>query len=206
MQTLAIVSCLLCLCCTVCVWSLKFHKVYTHRRIISSNRRWFSDVSGDTQQDPELNKYLQGQVNLEWRGTRTILKRKKQIPDATYSPQKVVRICMDALGVNDDPQLDHGCCVLLEFKTPDGPLAKNNFDPASYARFIRSSEYSILIDYGSYELLGDPKPIRNGKSMMQKVSVVGFRDGSNPVARRNFDFYLTQIDDKWLIDVVVLSE
>ena len=52
---------------------------------------------------------------LKWKGSKEIVIRKKQIPSLNFSPKEVVQICLDALQLNDDPQLDHGCCVLLAF-------------------------------------------------------------------------------------------
>lgn len=54
------------------------------------------------------------------KGRKDILGRKKQLPKSNYTPQQVVQIILDALQINDDPQLDHGCCVLLAFTSPTG--------------------------------------------------------------------------------------
>lgn len=73
-------------------------------------------------EDPSLRSFLKGNVDAPWKGTTDSLKRRKQIPLPEYDPRKVVQICLDALQVNDEPQLDHGCCVLLSFKSPNGPV------------------------------------------------------------------------------------
>lgn len=153
----------------------------------------------------ELSNYLSGTLISPWKGSRDILKRKKQVPDSSYNPQKVVMTCLNALAINDDPQLDHGCCVLLEFKSPNGPLSKDNLDPASYGRFLRSSEYGILIDHRTADLIGEPEQLMDSLSVVQKVKVTGWREGEEtPI--KFFDFYLTKVTDTWLIDVVLLSK
>lgn len=163
-----------------------------------------SESSIFDKEDQDLQSYLTGQNNIPWKGTRQILKRKKQIPDPSYSPIQVINLCMNALSINDDPQLDHGCCVLLEFASPNGPLREKNLDPAAYARFLRSSDYSLLIDHNRYELNGDLKTIRNGNSVIQAVDVFGYRDESGNIPSNTFDFFLSQVEGKWFVDVVVL--
>lgn len=152
--------------------------------------------------DPKLAAFLQG--STPWSGRTDILVRRKQVPDSSYGPQEVVRKCLDAFQVNDDPQLDHGCCVLLGFKSPLGPLAESGLDPAAYGRFLRASpDYSLLVDHSNSDLIGEPEPIKDSLSVRQSVKVQGWRLGSGSEVK-NFDFYLTKIDDKWLIDVVLI--
>jgi len=66
---------------------------------------------------------MSGSEGKPWRGTRDILRRRGQVPTNDYEPADVCRIVLRALQSNDDPQLDHGACVALEFKSPKGLLA-----------------------------------------------------------------------------------
>lgn len=144
-----------------------------------------------------------------WRGTRTILTRRKQVPDPSYSPRKVVQTVVDALQVNDDPQLDHGCCVLLEFTNPDGPIAEGQLDPAQYGRFLRSTDYSILLDHSAAEFIGEPVDLQStGTQCKIKVKMRGWYGEEEFVGEMQeafFDFYLSKKGDYWLLDVVLMS-
>jgi hypothetical protein len=134
-------ACFLLLCLLACVAAF----TYQGTRRFSSARTMRMDTSdaggndaalrGKMQEaveaDPELKQFLSGSV-AKWKGTTDTLKRRKQVPDAGYTPQQVVEKCLAALEINDEPQLDHGCCVLLSFKSPTGPLAEGGLDPAEY--------------------------------------------------------------------------
>lgn len=156
--------------------------------------------------DPELKQFLEGTMNLKWKGDRMSLRRRKQVPLPEYSPQKVIEIVLRALQVNDDPQLDHGACVLLEFKSPTGPLADGGLDPAEYGRFLRDTEYSLLIDHSIAECLGSPVTLQDGFSVKQPVKIKGFSLEDFSSITKTFDFYLSQFDECWLIDVVLLQK
>lgn len=150
-----------------------------------------------------MQNFLKGELNEPWRGSRDVLKRKKQWPLSEYSPQQVVRKVLDALQINDDPQLDHGCCVLLEFKAPGGVLAQSGLDPAGYGRFLRSTEYGLLLDYNDAELIGEPTQGKDSLSLIQRVLVKGWTlEGKRE--ERTFDFFLCFANDMWLIDVILL--
>jgi hypothetical protein len=94
------------------------------------------------EEDTSLKNFIQG--TTPWKGNRGILKRKFQVPSQEYAPQQVVLKVLDALQVCDDPQLDHGSCVLLEFRSPQGPLSQGKLDPAEYGRFLRNTEYGYV--------------------------------------------------------------
>ena len=141
------------------------------------------DIPKKLENDPNFQSFMSGPEGKKWKGTREILKRKNQIPDAKYSHVDVCKIVLSALQNNDEPQLDHGACVALydhiflnekinikftfsfetfiiyiqnilrEFKSPTGILASEGLDPAGYGRFLRSTKYSSLIDFKSFELL-----------------------------------------------------
>ncbi|KAJ1436819.1 hypothetical protein B484DRAFT_445470 [Ochromonadaceae sp. CCMP2298] len=168
----------------------------------------YSDSGGArpvTEDETNLKNFIQG--TTPWKGTRDILKRKKQVPSDQYVPQEVVQKVLDALQICDDPQLDHGPCVLLEFKSPKGPLATSNLDPAVYGRFLRSTEYGLLIDHTMANLMGEPEELQDSLSVKQKVRVSGYGDsGMGALKTLDFDFYLSLVDSCWLIDVVLLSK
>eukprot|EP01036_Dinobryon_divergens_P029231 gene29231-38299_t len=162
------------------------------------------------QQDKKLQEYLNGEgLKATWKGSTESLKRRKQVPSSEYDPQTVVRKCLQALQANDDPQLDHGCCVLLSFKSPFGMLTQGGLDPTGLGRFLRTTNYEILLDNADFDLLGDPFPSpENSLSIRQTVQVKGWeRTGRGGDAeRRNFDFYLTKYNDTWLVDVVLACD
>jgi hypothetical protein len=154
-------------------------------------------------EDPNLNEYLKGEESsAAWKGSTEILKRKKQVPLSEYSPQTVVTKCLEALQCNDDPQLDHGCCVLLSFKSPTGLLSQGGLDPAGYGRFLRSTNYDILIDNSKFDLIGEPVTLQDSLSIRQRVQVTAWGNALT----RLFDFYLSKFNDMWLVDVVLACE
>ena len=161
-------------------------------------------MSDEKLNDPKFMEFMQGAGGRKvWKGTKDILTRRKQVPSSEYNVIDVVKICVEALKCNDDPQLDHGACVVLEFKSPNGPLSDQSLDPAAYGYFLRSSEYQALLDFKDYEIFGDAIPIRDSLSIKQPVKIIGWTTGSNP-GEKIFDFYLTKVNDKWLIDVILL--
>lgn len=178
-----------------------------------ANDQQASNPEVDFSDDPELQSYMNGSKDVPWKGSRRSLARRKQVPLPEYTPQQVVRKCLDALQLNDEPQLDHGCCVLLEFKSPQGLLAESGLDPAGYGRFLRNSDYSILLDHNESELVGKPSPSaapaegqQEGKAVERVVQRVRVRGWSvyGKRAETDFDFHLSKIDDCWLLDVIVL--
>jgi len=159
--------------------------------------------SENTFQDPKLQDFLQGDgIKSGWKGTTEILKRRKQIPSSEYDPETVVNKCMQALQANDDPQLDHGCCVLLAFKSPFGLLTQGGLDPGGYGRFLRSTNYNILIENADFKLVGDKIFSKDSLSVRQRVQVNGWNIDGN-VNKSLFDFYLSKHDGMWLVDVVL---
>lgn len=162
------------------------------------------DPTGNT--DPEYQKFLSGPEGKPWGGTRIALSRKGQVPLPEYSAQDVVRICLAALQNNDDPQLDHGACVSLEFKSPTGPLAEGGLDPAAYGRFIRGSDYSSLIDFKTYELAGELEQLSDSLSVRQGVRIIDWQSSINSKGTTNYDFYLTQVRGCWLLDIILLRK
>lgn len=123
-----------------------------------------------------------------------------QYPSAELSPLDVIKKCLQALQNNDEPQLDHGACVLLEFKSPIGPLAEGGLDPAGYGHFLRTtSPYDRLIDFRKVDFIGKPVELRDSLSLKQTVKVTGW----NEEVGHDFDFYLSNIDGNWLVDVIL---
>ncbi len=158
--------------------------------------------------DPDFQNFMAGSEGKAWNGDRKILKRKNQVPDSSYGPLDVVRIVLRALQSNDDPQLDHGALVALEFKSPKGVLATTGLDPAGYGRFLRESEYSKLIDFKSYDLIGDPEVLQDNKNTLkQTVEISGWVYGTQAIANvetvSTFDFFLSKIGAYWLVDAIL---
>ena len=162
------------------------------------------DPTGNVQ--PEYQEFLKGPEGKPWKGTRIALPRKGQVPLPEYSAQDVVRICLSALQNNDDPQLDHGACVSLEFKSPMGPLSDGGLDPAAYGRFIRGTEYSSLIDFKSYELVGEVEQLSDSLSVRQKVRITDWQSSINCKGITYYDFYLTQVGGCWLLDIILIQK
>ena len=185
------------LCCNVVYAFVPYHSTFLRRNheVIMNNEKL---------NDPKLIEFMQGAAGKKvWKGAKDILARRRQVPSSKYNLVDVVKICVEALKYNDDPQLDHGACVVLEFKSPNGPLSDQSLDPAAYGYFLRSSEYQALLDFKDYEIFGDAIPIRDSLSAKQSVKIIGWTTGSNP-GEKIFDFYLTKVNDKWLIDVILL--
>jgi len=162
------------------------------------------DIKEVNYDDPGLKEFLKGPENKKWNGIRDMLPRKGQIPLEKYTPRDVVTICLTALQNNDDPQLDHGACVVLEFKSSNGPLNDPNLDPAKYGQFLRSTEYAALLDFKSVEFIGDPIETVDSLSVKQSVNIIGWN--SKLEKNKIFDFYLSRIDNKWLIDVILIKK
>ena len=160
----------------------------------------------DVSNDPELKEYLNGSSGKVWKGSREMLGRRKQIPASEYTIQDVVKKCLAALQNNDEPQLDHGACVTLEFKNPSGPLAEGDLDPAAYGRFLRSTEYNVLLDFKKAEIIGEPEQLNDSLSYKQRVKVTGWQNDITKKSDSLFDFYLTKVSDKWLLDVILICK
>ena len=175
---------------------------------LSSADQGNSDGFIQKQQDKKLQEFLNGEgTKAAWKGSTESLKRRRQVPSSEYDPQTVVSKCLQALQANDDPQLDHGCCVLLAFKSPHGTLAQGGLDPAGLGRFLRSTNYELLLDNADFDFLGDPFPSpENSLSVRQTVQIKGWDSRGGAAERRNFDFYLTKYNDLWLVDIVLACD
>ena len=156
--------------------------------------------------DPDYQQFLAGAEGKPWKGSKIGLARRGQLPLPEYSAQDVIRICLAALQNNDDPQLDHGSCVTLEFKSPNGALAEGNLDPAAYGRFIRGSDYVSLIDFKNSELVGELEPLSDSLSVRQQVRITDWVNTPGSRGVTNFDFYLTQVRGSWLVDIILLRK
>ena len=166
-----------------------------------SSSIWIKQVDYE---DQGLKEFLAGPENKKWGGVRDMLARKGQIPDEKYTPKDVVKVLLAALQDNDSPQLDHGACVVLEFRSTNGPLNDPNLDPSRYGQFLRSTEYSSLIDFKSAQFIGEPVEIKDSLSVKQSVNIIGWQ--SKGEENKIFDFYLSRIDNKWLVDVILLKK
>eukprot|EP01041_Mallomonas_annulata_P002696 gene2696-5308_t len=151
--------------------------------------------------EADLKNFLSGSKRGPWNGTKDILVRRGQVPSADYGPKDVIRVCLAALQNNDEPQLDHGACVVLAFKSPNGILAQDSLDPAEYGRFLRSTEYSALVDFASAELIEDLQMTNDNQSARQAVKINGWKNVQGISSESMFDFFLSRTGDNWLIDL-----
>lgn len=172
------------------------------RQILKSTQE---NTKEPTSNDPGFLEFMRGPEKKQWKGERGILKRRNQVPDTSYTVKDVVGICMRALQNNDDPQLDHGACVVLEFRSPAGPLNDHGLNPASFGYFLRSTEgYDSLLDYASFKFEGEPLQLQDSLSMKQRVRVTGWKTGEKEKSGdRLYDFYLSNVEETWLVDVIL---
>lgn len=198
-------------CIAICHAFRPFAPPLTRRlptcNLASASSSSIDDVTKErAAEDPLFAEFMRGADSKKtWKGTYDILGRRGQVPKTEYSIKDVVNIVVTALGCNDDPQLDHGACTALSFRSPGGPLADASLDPASYGSFLRSNEYCALLDYKSYELAGDPIELKDSLSVKQQVNINGWVTGNSPGAKI-FDVYLTKVSDQWLLDVILLRK
>jgi len=179
------------------IWT---HQSFGFKNGLSGTRDWKKTVAFSEKRDyPSLDDFL-NKKNRKWSGRTDILERRKQLPSVDQSPTDVVRIVLAALKINDDPQMDHGACVLLEFSNPKGILREGKLDPGELGSFLRE-KYSVLIDFKRAELVGDPSETEPF-SVTQRVKILDW--DTNNTAGTNFDFFLSRVPGKsWLIDVIV---
>jgi hypothetical protein len=168
------------------------------------------ELSADADVDPYMEAFLEGKAPLRWRGTKVILKRRGQVPDPRYTARDVVKVILSAMESNDDPQIDHGCCVALEFKSPNGLLSEGGLDPAQYGHFLRTTEYSSLLDFKSVEFIGEPIELTDSLSVKQDVRIVPWGGstgkGSDVHKTELFSFFLSRVGDVWLLDMILKVE
>eukprot|EP00953_Heterococcus_sp_UTEX-ZZ885_P039667 20326-Heterococcus_DN1.PRE.1 len=84
-----------------------------------------------------------------------VLKRKKDTPLPEYTPQQVCDKVLRALQLNDDPMLDYGAAVLVMFSSQDN--AASQLSPSAYGRYLRTSEFEVLLENSRFGLKGDLK-------------------------------------------------
>lgn len=149
------------------------------------------------EQNLELKQYLEG--NLPWKGTKDILGRKGQIPSSRYGALDVVKICLSALQINDDPQLDHGCCVVQAFQSPKGEIAQLEMDPAAFGRVLRR-KCKNLVDHTTVELISGPEfPRSDGLKAEVRIKTKGCAPNE---AAEDYTFSLSKWGDLWLVDSI----
>ena len=79
---------------------------------------------------------------------------------------------------------------------------------SGYGRFLRGSEYSKLIDFKSYDLVGEPEVLQGDENTIkQTVEISGWLYGMEAVANAEtistFDFFLSKIGAYWLVDAIL---
>ena len=153
-------------------------------------------VGFPTQDDNDKEAFINKQAK-KWRGSTDTLQRRGQVPEIRYSPSDVCKIILSALQSNDDPQLDHGACVVLEFATPNGPLKTSGLDPSEYGHFLRE-EYSELIDFKEAIFLGEPEEMGDSLQVKQNIQVIQFGD-----TFAEYSIYLSLYNEKWHVDVIL---
>jgi hypothetical protein len=60
-----------------------------------------------------------------------------------------------ALQLNDDPMLDYGAAVLVKFSSQAN--AASQLSPSAYGRYLRKSEFEVLLENSRFGLKGDLK-------------------------------------------------
>jgi len=168
----------------------------SRRQLVKSISKVSEKENQETVNDPRLKEFMAGEGSKEWRGTKTGLERRGELPDPKYSPIDVIRIVLKALQTNDYPQLDHGACVVLEFKSPTGPLAIFS-NPAELGAYLRKS-YENLVEFKEAKLVGESKVV--GSIMQQSVDVIPWESS---IPSESYTFYLTQVDNIWLVDAII---
>ena len=164
-----------------------------------------SSPTNSANDDSKLQEFLSGEYSKTWRGTKTMLERRGETPSPNHNAIDVIRILLKALKSNDYPQLDHGACVLLEFKSPTGPLAVFS-NPAELGSYFRKN-YPNLVDFKEAKLSGnliDIKPTGTSEgvtieSVKQLVEIYTYDD----IKGENYDLFLSKIDGLWLVDAIV---
>lgn len=187
---------------------------------ISKDSQIDESIKNKILSNEDLQKYLNGTVQKEWKGTKTILQRRGEIPDPKYKPLDVIRVCLKALESNDYPQLDHGACVVLEFTAPASPLAVFQ-NPAEFGTYLRGNDYKYILDFKDAKPVGDAVILKQEAgetvSIKQTVEITNFPDYNSiktvfpdtgtPVQRGQdkkvmFNFFLSLHGDVWLIDAL----
>ena len=132
-----------------------------------------------------------------------MLPRRGELPSSDYSASDVAKICLKALQSNDYPQLDHGACVVLEFKSPGGPISvfTNPAELGSYFRKVNPH----LVDFKSVQFIDEPVKVVSNVPMVECVQIrVGIVPWDLPT--EIYSFYLSKIDKTWLIDAIAKIE
>jgi hypothetical protein len=60
-----------------------------------------------------------------------------------------------ALQLNDDPMLDYGAAVLVKFSSEAN--AASQLSPSAYGRYLRTSEFEVLLENSRFGLKSDLK-------------------------------------------------
>lgn len=187
---------LLCLCLSIGGYA--FVRINTNYRlnVKSISLKSLENENQVMKDDPRLKDFMAGEGSKEWRGTKSMLERRGEIPDPKYSPIDVIRVVLKALQTNDYPQLDHGACVVLEFKSSTGPLAIFS-NPAELGAYLRKN-YENLVDFKEAKLVGDLQ-IVSSTLQQQSVEVVLWETASTEY----YTFYLTLENDTWLVSAIL---
>ena len=190
---------------------------------VSKNSQIDESLQNKIMSNDDLQKYLNGTAQKEWKGTKSMLQRRGELPDPKYKPIDVIRVCLKALESNDYPQLDHGACVVLEFRAPDSPLQVFT-NPAEFGTYLRGNDYKCILDFKVARPIGEAVILKQEAgetvSIKQKVEITNFpdyntvkavfpdsTDGSSAPQRVqdvkvNFNFFLSLHGDVWLIDAL----
>lgn len=95
-----IITFLICIQLSICYYHSsilsKTNYINKHNKQSSSNivLKGVTDVNYE---DPGLGEFLAGPDKKKWRGDKSIMARKGQIPDEKYTPKDVVKIILSAL-------------------------------------------------------------------------------------------------------------
>ena len=152
----------------------------------------------------ELKAFLEGKPRA-WTGDKNIVKRKLQYPREDYAGHEVLRIILNALKNNDDPQLDHGALVVLEFAC--GKLQDSKLNPSELGSVIRG-KWEELIDHKKAEFK-DAVEDATGTKVKQTVDIYAWESLSLTASSKaitSFDFFLELSGGCWRLDDIVKVE
>jgi len=135
-----------------------------------------------------------------------------QWPQPELSPNEVIMMVFDALQQNDDPQLDHGCLVLLEMASEGFDARRRGLNPAQFGRVLRQDpRHEQLVGFVRPMFIGEQQQV-SPTCVRQTVRLTGhFRDADqfvDPTEERDYVVQLSQQPDDrcWRIDSIERSD
>ena len=155
--------------------------------------------------DTDLQSFLAGKTR-EWTGDASILKRRNQLPSTEYNAGEALRVVLNALQSNDDPQLDHGALVLIKFSCGRMANVAKEMSPSTLGKMIRE-KFPELIDYRRANFKDAIVDATESK-VCQNVEITSWSALTLPAdtaENASYDFFLEKESgsDCWKIDAIV---